>query len=152
MFENEQSSEIRTMTLDFLYHATFPDCEATIRQAGIVPGIDDVVHLSNKSDYAAGFVRISNGIKIVGEADILKLVTNESATGEVVKAEEIVICTVVAGLLDSERLTVRAEEEEPSGFYPLDLVSFVYTGTIDPAWILQFQRIPLKPFFGDSFL
>ena len=59
---------------------------------------------------------------------------------------------MVAGLLDSERLTVRAEEEEPSGFYPLDLVSFVYTGTIDPAWILEIQRIPLKPFLGDSFL
>ena len=102
MFENEQSGEIRTMTLDFLYHATFPDCEATIRQAGIVPGIDGVVHLSNKSDYAAGFVRISNGIKIVGEADILKLVTNESATGQVIKAQEIVICTRHLGQLSGK--------------------------------------------------
>ena len=152
MFENERSNEIRTMTRDFLYHATFPDCEATIRQAGIIPGIDGVVHLSNRSDYAAGFVRVRNGIKIVGEADILELITDKTTTGQIVQVDEIVVCTVIAGLLNSECLTVRQEEQEPSGFYPLDLISFVYTETIDPAWILEFQRIPLKPFFGDSFL
>ncbi len=144
-------NEIRTMTFDFLYHATFPDCEQTIRQAGIIPSITGSVYLSTQSKHAAGFLRIRNGIKIVGDADIIELVTSAEPTGEIVQTDRIVICTVMAGLLNPDLLAVHREEEEPSGFYPHDLVSFAYAGVIEPHAILNFETIPLVPFRGDNF-
>jgi len=141
-----------TLTMDFVYHATFPDCEETIRQAGIIPSVDRVVYLSNKAAYAAGFIRIRNGFRLLGTIDVATSTGDTESTYNIDKSNTAIVCTIIAGMLDSERLVVHEEEDERSGFYPHDLVSFAYSATIPPTAILSFDEFLLTPFTGDSFL
>lgn len=150
--DTPMSPLLPTTTNDFLYHATFPDCEETIRQAGIIPSVDRVVYLSNRPEYAAGFIRIRNGFRLLGVIDVETPTGDTEQTYDIHQSSQAVVCTILAGLLDEAKLSVHKEEEEPSGFYPPDLVSFKYSATINPNAILSFDRFKLKPFTGDSFL
>lgn len=141
-----------TVTNDFLYHATFPDCEETIRQAGIIPSVDRVVYLANRAEYAAGFIRIRNGFRLLGTIEVATPTGDTEETYNIDRSNTAVVCTIIAGLLDERALSAHQEEEEPSGFFPPDLQSFAYSGTIPPTAILSFDHVRLKPFTGDSFL
>jgi hypothetical protein len=141
-----------TLTNDFLYHATFPDCEQTIRQAGIVPGIDNVVYLANKAEYAAGFIRIRNGFKMLGTIEVETPTGGTEMTYDISQTNTAIVCTILADLLDADALAVHQEEDEVSGFYPFDLVSFRYSRTVPPSAILSFDSFRLKRFDGESFL
>lgn len=146
------SPVLPTMTSDFLYHATFPDCEETIRQAGIIPSVDRVVYLANKAEYAAGFIRVRNGFRTLGVIDVVTPTGDTETTYNIDQSNVAVVCTILAGLLDQRLMSVHHEEDEPSGFYPTDLVSFAYAGVVPPTAILSFDQVRLKPFTGDSFL
>jgi len=150
--EFPEAPVLPTATHDFLYHATFPDCEPFIRQAGIIPSVDRVVYLANKSEYAAGFIRIRNGFRLLGVVDVATPTGGTETTYDIHKSNTAVVCTILAGLLEQSWLAPHSEEDEPSGFYPSDLKSFAYSGIISPSAILSFDVVTLRPFVGDSFL
>ena len=136
--------------IQFLYHASYPDCETTIKQAGIIPSIDKVVYLCNKPDYAVSFIKLRNGFRISGETQI----TNRHGVNETVpyvkRFSTSVVFTVNTSLLDQSLLSIHNEEEEPSGFFPSDLVSYKYSGTINPSAIVSIDAFSLSD-IGEGF-
>ena len=138
-----------TKTQDFLYHATFPDCADSIRQLGILPNVEGSVFLVNKLEYAVGFIRLRNGLRTYVE-DELAASTGDPLT-HVSQSHTAVVCTILAGLLDEDRLLHHDEETEPSGFFPKDLMSYRYPSIISPSCIISFDTFPFPPLTLESF-
>lgn len=146
---NSSPVMLPTKTQDFLYHATFPDCVDSIKQLGILPNVDGHVFLTNKSEYAVGFIRLRNGLRTYVE-DELAAATGDPLT-HVSQSHTAIVCTILAGLLDEDRLLRHEEEEEPSGFFPKDLVTYRYPSIIPPSFIVSFDTFPFPPLTLESF-
>lgn len=136
--------------VQFLYHASYPDCETTIKQAGIIPSVDRVVYLCNKPDYAVSFIKLRNGFRVSGETQITNRHGVEETVPYVKRFSTSVVFTVNTSLLDKSLLSVHSEEAEPSGFFPSDLVSYKYSGTINPSAIVSIDAFSLSD-IGDGF-
>jgi len=138
--------------IQFLYHASYPDCEATIKHAGIIPSIDKVVYLCNKSDYAASFIKLRNGFRMSGNTQIVNRHGVNETVPRVNHFSNAVVFTVNASLLDRSLLSVHNEETEPSGFFPSDLISFKYSGTVNPSAIVSIDTFRLSKIKNGFFL
>lgn len=130
--------------IQFLYHASYPDCETTIKQAGIIPSVDRVVYLCNKSGYAASFIKLRNGFRVSGETQITNRHGVEETVPHVKHFSTAVVFTVNVSLLEKDLLSIHSEETEPSGFFPSDLVSYRYSGTINPSAIVSIDAFSLS--------
>lgn len=145
------SSRLPTVTNDFLYHATFPDCVSTIEQAGLVPSVSGFVYMVNKPEYAVGFIRLRNGLRI-GNVEPSQTHTGKPPSlDNVSQVNSAVVCTIAVSQLFEEYLVSHSEEIEPSGFFPKDLKSFRYSATINASSILSFDSYRFLPLTLESF-
>jgi hypothetical protein len=112
----------------FLYHATWPGHEADIAVNGLVPGSDGVVYLAGPElAHAAVFLAIRPG-EFKGHKKVI--IGGETVmVPDYEEHEKLVVFKIPRSALDPEKLSESFDHS--ASFFPDDLESFVYDGTID---------------------
>lgn len=138
-------------TLDILYHATFPDYAERIREEGIAPNEEGLIHLTSNPFHSAGFIAMTGGRRWKG---VDTVTTVDAKTYSIPSFDTFRSC-VVFGIeierLSKEALTV-CPEDFSSEFFPRTLECYDYRLAIPFADVLNEitlkltdRNIPMRP-------
>lgn len=138
-------------TLEMLYHATFPDYAERIREEGIAPNEQGVIHLTANPFHSAGFIAVTGGRRWKG----VDTVTTENNRQYSIPTFDTFRSCVVFGItvdsLSTEALTV-CPEDFSSPFFPKGLECYDYSLWIpsqhlasDVTLKLSDPNVPMKP-------
>lgn len=138
-------------TLEMLYHATFPDYAERIREEGIAPNEQGVIHLSTNPFHSAGFIAITGGKRWKGMDEVVTTTDRKYSIPSFDSFKECVVFGIAIDSLSKETLTV-CPEDFSSPFFPKDLECYDYSLWIPTGHIvneltlkLKDPNIPMKP-------
>jgi len=138
-------------TLEVLYHATFPDYAERIRQEGIAPNEEGIVHFTTSPLHSAGFIALTGGRRWKGMNTITTENNRQYSVPTFDTFKKCVIFGVPISLLTPDALTVSSEDFS-SPFFPQGLECYDYGFWIPPEQIvsdvtmkLSDASIPMKP-------